>query len=317
MSEDKPRVSIIVVNWNVRDLLRDCLTSVRASTAMPEGACQVIVVDNASADGSVAMLNDEFPWVQTIANTENIGFGRANNQALAHCRADIVLLLNPDTVVYPGALDAMVAAMEADPSIGVLGCRLVYDDGRLQRWTAGRYPSLWSAANHFLFLDRILAPLGILASMYLSVDHARAMDVDWVTGACLAIRREAAGDTLFDEQYFMYGEDVDLCHRVKQAGWRIVYDPTSTILHYHGASTNQQDVSVSSNALRGPRLFFVTKHGAQAVPVFDAIVTLGFALRYAIFSLAVLARPGYGGRRAANRKLLGIAWRLMLSNGKS
>jgi len=209
------QVSIVIVNWKVRELLRACLRSVidhggltTAGAAGGEGEQQVIVVDNASGDGSVEMVRAEFPQVELLANADNVGFGRANNQALPHCRGRHLLLLNPDTVVHPGAIAALVAHLDAHPDVGVTGCRLLNADGTLQRWTGGAYPRLLNLANHYFFLDRLLPAAWRPMPLYLDRDVACDIDVDWVSGACMLLRGSALQGRLFDEGYFMYGEDM-------------------------------------------------------------------------------------------------------------
>lgn len=307
---DPLHLSVIIVSWNVRDLLRECLRSLREHTRLPPAQYEVIVVDNASQDGTTEMLRSEFPWVHCIENAANYGFGKANNQALPLCGGTHLLLLNPDTLIRDDAVGGMLERMTGDPSLAVLGCRLAYGDGRFQRWTAGRFPSLWSAACHYLFLDKLLPPVLANSSMFLSFDITRDRDVDWISGACLMLRRDAVGDSIFDERYFMYGEDLDLCNRIKQAGGRIRYTPAVTVVHYHGQSTKQQTIDVSANSLQGQRKFFADSHGPAALFVFDAIVIAGFWLRSLLFAMSGVLVPAHRQRRDASRHLLRLARRV-------
>ncbi|MGC8781289.1 MAG: glycosyltransferase family 2 protein, partial [Anaerolineae bacterium] len=254
-----PDLSVIIVSWNVRDLLRECLKSVvsdQSSIAtqpqhdVSQLTIEVIVVDNASTDGSAAMVAAEFPQVRLIANAENRGFSGGNNQGIALARGRYILFLNPDTVVLADALRKMAAYLDAHDDVGVVGPQLRYGDGRLQS-SCRRFPTLWSA----LFESTPLAwhwPDNPWARRYrmedlistippaLPENEDAGIEVDWLVGAALMTRRtvlEQVGG--FDEGYFMYSEELDWCRRVKGAGWRIVYLPAAQIIHYEGKSSEQ------------------------------------------------------------------------------
>lgn len=308
-----PGVAIIIVNWKVRELLRACLRSVAKhfDDGLRDG--EIIVVDNDSRDGSVEMVRAEFPQVRLLANDANVGFGAANNQALALTGAARIVLLNPDTLVRDDALSTMLRALDAEPGIGVVGCRLLNADGSLQRWTAGAFPSLANVASHYLFLDRILPRALRAAPLYLDGDIGHAQDVGWVSGACMAIRREALSGRLFDPRFFMYAEDMELCRRLHEAGWRVRYEPRASIVHYQGASLQQQQSDIMLSSLQGPRLYFEMTHGRAAALLLDLLTIVGFGLRWAIYGAAAIARPaaGYGARAASSRRYMGMAWRVL------
>lgn len=307
------RLSIVIVNWKVKDLLRECLRSIAAGTQLTRADYEVIVVDNASDDGSVAMLEREFPSVKVIASRENIGFARANNEALAQCHGRYLLLLNPDTVVSDRGIDRMLAYMESHANVGALGCRLVYPDGSFQRWTGGAMPTLWNAACHFLFLGRILPVALAGPGLFLQRDVAGDLEVDWVSGACMALRRDALGDRIFDPSYFMYGEDVELCDRLRRAGFVVLYSPSVTIVHHHGASMRQQSGPISMSGLKGLRAQFSANHDRLSLWCYDAITAIGFLLRSIIYALLAVVRPGrdYDRRAASSRKYLAQTFRIM------
>ncbi|MBC8088076.1 MAG: glycosyltransferase family 2 protein [Phycisphaerae bacterium] len=288
------KLSIIVVNWNVRELLRACLHSVRTEMRMTSSEYEVIVVDNASADESVPMLREEFPWVRLQVNAANVGFGAANNQALPLCAGTVILLLNPDTIVTDHALDRMYDRMMAEPAIGIVGSRLLNSDLTLQRWTGGASPTVWRTTVHTLFLDRFLPQALLGDPLYIPEGANTCRDVTWISGACLAIRRSAIRDYIFDKQFFMYGEDLELCHRLGDAGWRVVYDPSAVVVHHHGKSTMQSEDAMLAG-LRGPRMFYAQRHGAAGLPMWDAIVSLGFLLRASMWGAA--AMTGRSGAR--------------------
>ena len=227
------QVSAVVVSYNSAAYLPDCIRSLRA-----EGVDEVVVVDNASSDGSVAAVRATDPAVVVVESGANLGFGSAANLGAAATAGGDLLILNPDTVVEPGTVKALAEALDRDPGLGVVGPRMETEDGRLYP-SVRRFPDLGVAAGHaFVGLVWAANPFTRRYRM-LDWDHDRpASDVDWVGGACLLARRTAfdvvAG---FDEAYFMYVEDVDLCWRLRQAGWRIGYEPGGRVIHAVGGSS--------------------------------------------------------------------------------
>jgi len=308
--------SIVIVNWNVRDLLRQCLQSVYDAGGLRAEQLQVIVVDNASADGSVEMVRAEFPQVELVANADNLGFGKANNQALPMCRGRHVVLLNPDTKVLDRAIARMVEMMDAEPEIAVLGCRLLNGDGTLQRWTGGAYPRLANLLNHYFFLDRLLPSSMRPMPLYLDHDVNRDIEVDWLCGACMVMRTAELDGKLFNPDYFMYGEDMELCHRLKQAGGKVVYTPRVSIIHYQGESMKQQqEGDVLLSALKGPRQFYRQMRGGRGLWLYDLVTVAGFGLRWSLYQRgAPLPRAGADSLQAKARSshdLMNRAWRIM------
>ncbi len=311
-----PIVSIIIVNWNVRELLRACIASLYAQGGLPSDAMQVLVVDNASKDGSVAMVREAFPQVDLVANTDNVGFGRANNQVLSACTAPYVLLLNPDTVVRPGAISGLVDKMESLPNAAVIGSRLLNADGSLQRWTGGAYPRLLNLLNHYFFLDRLLPRSLRSPPLYLDHDVQKDTQVDWVSGACMLLRRSALQGKLFNSNYFMYGEDMELCHRLKLAGGDIIYSPAVSIIHYQGESMKQQQGDVLLSSLNGPRQFYRQMRGGKRLRIYDSITVVGFALRWILFSVAGVFRSNGGvkSKSSSSRDMMFRAWKILREN---
>ena len=229
-------LSIVVLNWNVCELLQRCLASLRSDHYVLE----IIVVDNASRDGSVAMVRASYPQVMLIANSENRGFTGGNNQGIAASRGRYVLVLNPDTEVLGEALDRMVAYLDRHPEVGALGPQLLNPDRSVQS-SRRRYPTLITAFFESTWLQGF-APQGLLGSYYMDdvrPDHTH--EVDWLNGAGTVFRREALDRVgMYDTQnFFMYSEEIDLCRRVKEAGWKIVYLPEAQVVHYVGQSSDQ------------------------------------------------------------------------------
>lgn len=226
------RLAVVIVSYDTRRLIRRCLESLRAFP--PRGGLDVLVVDNASRDGSVEMLGAEFPWVRVLANRRNLGYAAAVNQGFDGTQSDYVLVLNPDIVVREAALDRLVEFMDAHPDAGVAAAKLLNTDGTLQHSCRGFY------TPRTLLLRR--TPLGrlfpnsrtIRRHLMLDYDHATPRVVDWVIGACMVVRRtavQAVGG--MDERFFLYFEDVDWCFRMSRQGWKVWYVPQAEMVHEH------------------------------------------------------------------------------------
>lgn len=276
-------LTVIVVNWNTADLLDDCLQSV-VDHAPAGHRTEVIVVDNASTDGSREHLATAWPTVRVIANDENVGFCRANNQAIRETDAPYLLLLNTDARLTPGCTDAMLRHFEEDPGCAVVGPRLVYGDGSFQRWTAGRSLSVTSCANYFLGLDRLARCFPRFGGMYLSHDTATSFEPGWVTSAVMLLRRRALDEFgLLDESIFVYMDDVDLCQRATDAGWRIWYEADATAVHLMGASSIRSSGSASPEAIRALNRWFHRRHGSRSATALRLLEAAGFGGR-AVFN---------------------------------
>jgi GT2 family glycosyltransferase/lipopolysaccharide/colanic/teichoic acid biosynthesis glycosyltransferase len=253
-----PRLSIVIVSYNTRKLIRRCLESLRAFP--PRGAFEVLVVDNASRDGSVAMLRDEFPWVRVLANRHNLGYSAAVNQGLDATRGEYVLVLNPDIVVRESALDRMLDFMDEHPDAGIAAAKLLNTDGTLQHSCRSFYtPST-------LLMRR--TPLGrlfpnsrvIRQHLMLDYDHMTPRAVDWVIGACMLVRRSAAEAVGgMDERFFLYFEDVDWCYRMGRQGWKVYYLPQAEMVHEHRRESAKPRLSRSFWAHLGSLLRFYEK----------------------------------------------------------
>lgn len=258
-------LSVVIVNWNVKDLLRRCLNSVLEGLRSDNGqqlSCQIVVVDNASDDGSVGMLREEFPHVHLIANKENLGFTRGSNQGIAFSNGRYVLLLNPDTEILGDALGEMVVHMEAHHRVGALGPQLLDPDGQVQS-SRRRFPNLGTAYVESTFLQQWFPESDILKRYYvLDGSDDETQSVDWVVGACLLMRRETLEEVgLLDERFFMYSEELDWCYRAKELGWEVVYLPTAQVIHYVGKSSEQVLPLRHIQFQRSKVLFFKKHHG--------------------------------------------------------
>jgi len=272
-------LSVVIVSWNVRDLLRRCLRSVLDSgpepgrdpnsSPSPQGhsanlQVEIIVVDNGSSDGSTEMVRAEFPQVRLIANNENRGFTAANNQGLATSQGRYLMLLNPDTKVAGDALATMAGYLDERPRVGALGPQLRYADGRLQS-SRRRFPTLATA----LFESTVVHeswPDNPFARRYRMADVPgdAIQPVDWLVGACLLVRREVYQQVGgLDEGFFMYSEEIDWCRRIKSAGWEIVYLPAATVIHYEGKSS-EQVVAARQIYFQSSKVRYFGKHHGRA-----------------------------------------------------
>ena len=233
---DVQDVTAVIVNYNAKALILRCIESLRA-----EGVTDIVVADNASVDGSEEAVAAADPEVRYHQTGGNLGYGTGANRGVtfAASASPYLLILNPDTEVEPGAIKTLIAAIEADPRRGIVGPRIDEPDGSLYP-SARTFPDLVDSIGHaFLGLVKPDNPFTRRYRM-LDWDHAEAADVDWVSGSCILVRREAwEAIGGFDESYFMYAEDVDICWRVRQAGWTVTYEPAARITHVQGASTDR------------------------------------------------------------------------------
>jgi len=270
-------LSIVIVNWNTRKLLRACLTSVY--TQRCRFGFEVFVIDNASRDGSSQMVRRSFPQVQLIENVENLGFARACNQGLHCAQGRYVMLLNPDTCLLDDTFGVMVAFLDKHPDIGVLGPRIVNADGTVDARCARRLPTLSSELFEKTRLDRRYSRSRLFGTYLMTYwDHNDSRDVEALSGACLMVRREAVEQVgLLDESFFMYGEDIDWCYRNRQAGWRVFYYSNAKILHLGGQSTNLVSEDMGIEALWSLNHFF-QKHRGFTYAVAHRLLIAGISL---------------------------------------
>lgn len=243
-------ISIIIVSWNVSDLLKKCLESIFRYKSDVE--LEVIVVDNASSDGTVEMVRQNFLQVKLIANQENRGFSAANNQGIKEAKGDYILLLNPDTEFIENSLEKVIQKMSSDNQIGVLGCKLLNPDKTIQP-SVRRFPTVWSQLVILFKLHKIFP--GLL-NHYLAKDFVydhpltpslvkeggqESVEADQVMGAFFCVRKELFDKIgLLDKGYFIWFEEVDFCRRAKQAGYKVVYWPGTSVVHHGGQSFAQQ-----------------------------------------------------------------------------
>jgi hypothetical protein len=283
-------LSILIVNYNTQDLLRQCLRSIY--DVNPGMSFEVVVVDNASSDRSAEMVKREFPDAVLIRNTRNEGFSVANNIAMKASRGKYVLLLNSDTIVVPGTLGRMVSFLEGNPDVGVAGCRLVRPSGELDFACRRSFPTPMVSLTRLLRLNRIFPGSRFFGRYNLTfLDEKENYEVDSIVGAFMLARRrvfEEVGG--LDEDYFMYGEDVDWCYRIKQARWKVAYLGDSHVVHYKGAISRKESFRMNYHFHRAMYLFH-TKHLSARYPfVLNQVVYFGIFCRFALLAINHLVR---------------------------
>ncbi|MGI8588271.1 MAG: glycosyltransferase family 2 protein [Chloroflexia bacterium] len=256
-----PYCSVVIVSWNVRDLLRACLRSL-PDAAGPGLSVELLVVDNASRDGSAEMVRAEFPDVRLLAEPENLGYARANNLGIVASRGRYTLLLNPDSEMHAGSLAALLAYLEMHPEVGLAGPRLLNTDGSPQS-SRRRFPTVATAMIESTPLQSLFPRAGVLRQYYvLDRSDDEEQEVDWVTGACMLARREALAEVGgFDPRYFMYSEELDLCRKLRDSGWRVGYVPSATVIHHGGQSSDQNIPERHIRFQRSRLRYFARRHG--------------------------------------------------------
>ena len=285
-------LSIIIVNYNTKDLLLNCLGSVKKNTK--NISYEIIIVDNASSDRSVETLKRlKSPEIKVILNRENFGFGKANNKGIAIAGGRYILFLNSDTQIRDGILDEMVKYMDDNPKTGIAGCALKSKDGSLQA-TGGYFPTLIRVASWMFFLDDIplldiiikpFHPMHEKSFFYKGEGFfKKTSQRDWVTGAFLLTRRRVLDEVgFFDEDYFMYTEETDLCYRAKQKGWQVWYLPKWAIVHLGGASSASEFPILSE--YKGIKLFYKKHMPGWQGPVLRGFLKVGALLRICLFGV--------------------------------
>ena len=303
---EPPEIAVVLVSHNTRELLLDALVSVR-------GAREVVVVDNASTDDSVAVVRRAFPEVKVVESPVNVGYGAAANLGIAACSSPFVLLLNSDVVKRPGALSALTAHLERNPRAGLVGPRLVNPDGTLQR-SCFAFLGTARLAVEKSALGRWLAAVpGLRRWLVHQGPYDRSRKVPWVLGAALAIRREAFDDVGgFDPSFFLYGEEVDLCYRLWKAGWEVHYTPAATVEHLGGGSTAAARREVEVRRVDSARRFYRRHYPPVRATLLDLLIRIAMRLRWVRDSLRLRLARDDGRRRRLAEDL--AVWRGVLED---
>jgi GT2 family glycosyltransferase len=276
-------ISVVIVGWNAKHYLELCLESLAA--APPRRSIEIIVVDNASSDGSAEMIEARFPYVKLIRSEENLGFSKGNNVAIRQCRGRYIALVNPDVIVFTGCLDALADFLDQNPKVGNVGPRVMNPD-MTQQSTCRRFPTLWNNFCSATGLATAFKSSWLFAGEHMwFFPHDRTLSVDVLVGCFSMIRRETFDDVgLLDEDLFMYGDDVDWCRRCWKAGWQVVFFPGARAIHDRGKITAPYPVRFAV-AQQKSILHYWRKHhsflgvlGIRSIMLFHHVVRYGFAM---------------------------------------
>jgi hypothetical protein len=282
-------LSIVIVAWNAKHYLELCLDSL--AKAPPRRSMEVLVVDNASADDTVEMVETRFPWVKLIQSKENLGFSRGNNVAIRQCRGRYIALVNPDVIVFPGCLDALADFLDENPKVGNVGPR-VFDPDMTQQSTCRRFPTLWNNFCSATRLESIFKGRPFFAGEHMFYfPHDRTIAVDVIVGCFSMIRSETFENVgLLDEGLFMYGDDVDWCRRAWNAGWQVMFYPGAQAIHDRGKTTAPFPVRFAVAQQKSVLHYWKKHHTFVGVLGIRSIVFARHLLRYISAALANLSR---------------------------
>lgn len=301
--------SVIIVSWNARAFLLKCIESVLLQ-GVPD-SIEIIVVDNASSDGSPEAVRDNFPAVKLICNKGNYGFAKANNIGIGASRGDCLFLINSDVVVSPGCFTKMIQYMDEHPDVGILGPRIVGSNGQVQRSCMG-HPSLWNAFSRALALDSLFPQSRLLGGQLLTFwPHDEIRSVGVINGCFWMLRRSAMEEVgLLDERFFIYGEDVDWCKRFNDGGWKVVFFPDAEALHYGGASSSNAPVRFYLEMQRANYQYWLKHHSRLASDAFLFINLLHHAVRLVgeIVMYPLMRRKRFAATYKIERNVASIKW---------
>ena len=309
---DNPDISVVIVGWNAKHYLELCLESLMS--ARPRRSMEIIVVDNASSDGSPEMILARFPDVQLIQSRDNLGFAKGNNLALSQARGRYIALVNPDVIVFPGCLDALADFLDQNPSVGNVGPRVLNPDLTLQS-SCRRFPNLWNNFCMATGLATAFKKSRLLSGEHmLYFPHDRILAVDVLVGCFWMVRREALDSVgLLDERFFMYGEDLDWCRRCWTAGWQVMFYPGALALHHRGGSSAAQPVRCAV-AQQQSILYYWSKHSSLLrVWVIASILVAHHLLRYMFAVVSRLTRFREKTQSDARKQVSRACMRTVLS----
>lgn len=281
-------VSVCIVNWKTKDLLADCITSIMDRTSGV--SYQIIVVDNNSSDGSVEMVKQEFPNCKLIVSKKNLGFSKGNNLGLREATGKYIFFLNPDTILKTNALYGMFQVLEAHENIGAVGCKLLNAVDSIQYTCARTYPTLLNQLCDLMLLNRLFPKFKLFSTIEIGYwDHLDSREIDCLSGACIFARKDII-DIIkgFDAHFFMYAEDVDLCYRIKKAGWKLYYLASEEIYHLEGQSSKKKRQKYfSAIAQRESNHYFFHKHfGKLYAWMYTIIIAFGSSFRILVIVLS-------------------------------
>jgi GT2 family glycosyltransferase len=263
-------VTIVMVSYNTQELTVQAITTLMQNCSFP---LEIIVVDNASTDETVETVRNSFPDVKLVQNQQNFGFGLANNQGFKLATNDLVLLLNTDAFIKPGCIEKLVETIHSDAKIGVVGPRILNEDGTLQP-SVHPFPGPLRAVLEYWWLERLF-PSGTRLGSYRNWSYSVQSDVPWLIGACMLVRKSVIDETAgFSKEFFMYAEETDWQKRISDSGWRIVFTPKAECIHLGGASGGIADLKVRSEFFRSQDIY-LHKHSGTLGLIFFRIILIG------------------------------------------
>ena len=310
-STDSPELSVVIVAWNAKHYLELCLESLAESP--PRRTMEVLVVDNASADDTIEMVEDKFPWVKLIKSKENLGFSKGNNLAIRQCQGRYIALVNPDVIVFPGCLDALADFLDQNPKVGDVGPR-VYNPDKTQQSTCRRFPTLWNNFCSATHLESTFKGKRFFAGEHMFYfPHDRTLAVDVIVGCFSMIRREAFDDVgLLDENLFMYGDDVDWCRRARNSGWDVVFYPGAEAIHDRGKTTAPYPAHFAVAQQRSVLHYWTKHHSILGVLGIRSIMFCHHLIRYSVATLSGIAHSQKNPQNEARKQVSGACLRQLL-----
>jgi GT2 family glycosyltransferase len=304
-------ISVVIVAWNAKHYIELCLESLEK--APPRRSMEVLVIDNASADNTVEMVEEKFPWVKLIKSRENLGFAKGNNVVIRQCKGRYIALVNPDVIVFPGCLDALADFLDENPKVGNVGPR-VFNPDMTQQSTCRKFPTLWNNFCNATHLESLFKSRRFFAGEHMFYfAHDRTLPVDVIVGCFSMIRRETFDDVgLLDEGLFMYGDDVDWCRRAWNAGWQVVFYPGARAIHDRGKTTAPYPVRFAIAQQRSVLHYWKKHHTFFGVLGIRGIMALRHILRYTTASLSSLAHSGKNPHHDVRKQVSGACLRELL-----
>lgn len=307
-------LSIIIVSWNTKRLLQECLESVYAQTK--DITFEIFVVDNASSDGSADMVREAFPVVHVIENRQNQGFSRANNQAIKISSGKYIALLNPDTLLIEDVFSPLVRYADRHDEIGAIGPKLICRDGKTIQYSCARkLPTLYHSVCHQAGLINRFPKSRLFSGTTMSYwDHETSRSVECLSGACMVVRKTAVDDIgLMDENQFMYADEVDWCRRLLDAGWKVYYDSAANIIHYGGESSKQLNGFAVLEASKATWYYYRKHHGKAYASAYSGVLCLFSAAKYVRAMVSGRLKPQTGDLRSVYKANMGWAARNIFS----
>jgi len=303
---------VVIVGWNARHYLELCLESL--AEAPPRRTMEILVVDNASTDGSAAMIEARFPLVKLIRSAENLGFAKGNNVAIRQCRGRYIALVNPDVIVLPGCLDALADFLDQNPKVGNVGPR-VFNPDMTQQSTCRRFPTLWNNFCSASGLETAFQGSRFFAGEHMFFfPHDRTLAVNVLVGCFSMVRREAFEAVgLLDEGLFMYGDDVDWCRRCWNAGWQVVFFPGARAIHDRGKITAPYPVRFALAQQRSVIHYWTKHHSFFGLLGIRSIILFHHLLRYTFAALSILANSQGSAKSEVGKQVSSACLRELLS----